>query len=164
MKNIVWSGPAFLLLIGAIYAVEVPSMKEGLWSIHTVTISSPSGQKTEMNRSICRSHAYDEAAQKKAKALEASCKMNVLNGSGSKYISESECTVGGTTIHTKRTTTLTGDAESRSEETATYSPAMEGRTGATMTMEQKYVGACPAGMAPGEMMDADGKIIRRGRR
>ncbi len=164
MKNIASPSTAFLLLIGAIYAVDVPSMKEGLWSIHTVTISSPSGEKTESNRSICRSHAYDEAAQKKAKAAEASCKISVLNGSGSKYISESECTVGGTTIRTKRTTTLTGDTESRSEETAAYNPAMGASTGTTMTMEQKYVGACPAGMAAGEMMDADGKIIHRGRR
>ncbi len=153
-----------MLLIGAIYAVHVPSMKEGLWSIHTVTISSPGDKKTEGNRSICRSHIYDEAAQRKAKAAEASCKVSVLNGSGSKYTSESECTVGGTTVRTKRTSTFTGDSAARSEETATYSPAMEGSTSSTMIMEQKYMGACPAGMEPGDTMNVDGKVIHRVKR
>jgi len=32
-----------------------------------------------------------------------------------------------------------------------------------MIMEQKYEGACPAGMEPGDMTGADGRVIHRAR-
>jgi hypothetical protein len=57
--------------------------------------------------------------------------------------------------------TASGDNGTHSESTTTYNPAFGGISSTTMIMDQNYVGPCPAGMEPGDMMDANGKIIRR---
>lgn len=157
-----FSAAAFLT-IGIVCAQDAPLVKEGLWSIHTVTIDEPGAKKVEGTRSICRSHAYDESVRARAKAQAAKCKTNVENRSGSKIETETDCVVAGSEIHSKGTATLSGDTASHSETHITYTPAMYGVTASTMIQDQKYVGACPAGMAPGDFMAADGTIQKRGR-
>jgi hypothetical protein len=49
------------------------------------------------------------------------------------------------------------------ESHTTYKPPMRGIEETTMIMDQKYVGACPADMQPGERMDKDGKVIHLGK-
>jgi hypothetical protein len=153
-----------LLTVAAVFAAEEPTFKEGLWSIHTVTTDNPGNKKSETTRSVCRDHAYDAASRVKAKAMMAKiCKTNTLTGSGSKYISESECVQMGSTMHSKGVLTISGDTAAHNEETTTFAPPMNGIAETTMIMDQKYVGACPAGMQPGESMDANGNVIHRRR-
>jgi hypothetical protein len=153
-----------LLAVAAVYAAEEPAFKEGLWSIHTVTTDNPGNKKSETTRSVCRDHAYDAASRAKRKALMAKiCKTDTLTGSGSKYISESECLQMGSTMHSIGVLTISGDTAAHNEETTTFVPPMNGISETTMIMDQKYVGACPAGMQPGESMDADGNVIHRRR-
>jgi hypothetical protein len=147
----------------ALRAADPPSLKEGLWSIHTVSTNQPGDKKTEGTRSICRNHEYDERVRAQAKAQAMTCKIHADNDSGSKYESESECVVRATTIHTKGITTASGANATHTESSTTYTPAFYGISATTMIMDQKYVGACPAGMAPGDMMEADGKVIHRGK-
>jgi hypothetical protein len=77
---------------------------------------------------------------------------------GGKYSSASHCVVGGTVIESRGTATYQGDTSAHSETHATYSPAMDGVSETTMVMDQKYVGSCPAGVQPGDMTSADGRI------
>jgi hypothetical protein len=53
---------------------------------------------------------------------------------------------------------MTGNTASHSEGHTTYDPPVRGMSESTMIMDQKYVGACPAGVEPGDMIGADGKI------
>jgi hypothetical protein len=153
-----------LLAVAAVYAADEPAVKEGLWSVHRVTTDNPGNKKSVSNRSICRDHAYDAAVRARASAMMAkTCKINTFSGSGSKYTSESECVQMGSTMHTKGTMTLDGTTVTHTEETTTFTPPMEGVAETTMITDQKYVGACPAGMQPGDTMDADGKISHRRR-
>ena len=147
----------------AIWAADPPPLKEGLWSIYTVTTDQPGNKKTEGTRSICRNHAYDERIRAQAKAQAAACKIHTDNDSGQKYESESECVTQGITIHTKGTAIASGDNAAHSETTTAYNPAFGGISSTTMIMDQKYVGACPAGMEPGDMMEADGRVVHRGK-
>jgi hypothetical protein len=156
--------PLAFLYIGRLHAADPPSLKEGLWSIRTVSTEQPGNKKTEGTRSICRNHAYDERVRAQAKAQAATtCKTHIENYAGSKYESESECAVQGMTIHTKGTTTASGENTTHTESSTTYTPAFNGISASTMIMDQKYVGACPAGMAPGDIMGLDGRVIHRGR-
>jgi hypothetical protein len=159
MKIILCS--ALLFAAEGAYAADPPAMKEGLWSIHTVSTDQPGNKKTEGTRSICRNHAYDErvramAAQKSA----TTCKTISENSSSGTITTETQCSVGGSVLRTKGIVTFSGDT-AHSETHSTYTPAMYGVSETTMVMDQKYVGACPAGMEPGDMMDANGKISRR---
>jgi hypothetical protein len=54
---------------------------------------------------------------------------------------------------------MSGDTAAHSETRATYTPPMYGLTETTMVMDQKYVGACPAGVGPGDTIEAGGKVI-----
>jgi Protein of unknown function (DUF3617) len=154
MKRILCS----VLLLTAAYAADPPAMKEGLWSIHTVSTDQPGNKKTEGTVSLCRNHAYDErvramAAQQSAKR----CKTINESTTGGTITTENECTVGSSVLKTKAVATLNGDT-AHSESHTTYAPAMYGTSESTMIMDQKYLGACPAGVEPGDRIGADGKI------
>ena len=45
----------------------------------------------------------------------------------------------------------------------TYSPAYKGKTDETVIQDQNYVGACPAGMQPGDRITVEGKLQRYGK-
>jgi hypothetical protein len=149
--------PSALFVASVVFAVDPPTLKEGLWSIHTQTTENPGNKVTEGTKTLCRSHAYDDHARQIAKEAAAKCKTSD-QVSGSKVISESECTVGATVLHTKGTVTLTGDTASHGETHTTYNPAFYGSTESTMIMDQKYLGPCPANLQPGDMVSQDGRV------
>jgi hypothetical protein len=143
---------------GGVYAADPPVMKEGLWSIHTVSTDQPGDKKTEGTQKLCRSHAYDErvramAAQQSAKT----CKTISENTAGGTMTTENQCTVGGSVLKTKAVVTFNGDS-AHSETHTSYTPAMYGMSETTMVMDQKYLGPCPAGVQPGDRIGPDGKV------
>lgn len=145
---------ALWLPILAVSAADQPLMKEGLWSIHMVTTDQPGGRKTEGSRSLCRSHAYDEHAR----SLKApNCKTISETSSAGTIKTETECKVGGSVLRTKGVVTYTETA-AHSENHTTYTPPINGLSESTMIMDQKYVGACPAGTGPGDSIGADGRV------
>lgn len=74
---------------------------------------------------------------------------------------EAQCTISGTVAHIKRTVTFSGDSAAHSEVTNSYPPALRGINSMTVVMDQKYIGACPAGMNPGDFRNSDGTITKR---
>ena len=155
-KVLFFSAAALLLPIRTVHSADPPELREGLWSVHTQTIDNPGNKKSESSSTICRSHAYDEHVRSLAKDRKG-C---TANGSfeGGKQTMESHCVVAGTTIDTKGTSVFQGDTSARSETRTTYSPAFGGVSDSTMTMDQKYMGSCPAGVQPGDLTSADGKV------
>jgi hypothetical protein len=143
----------------SLFAADPPAMKEGLWSIHTISIDNPGNKKSEGTRSICRNHAYDaRIRQQTEQKQKQTCKSNSEASSGNTFTAESECSVQNSIIKSKGVTTFNGDSSIHSETHGTYTPALFGVAETTIIMDQKYVGACPAGMQPGDFMSADGKI------
>jgi hypothetical protein len=158
MINAKWLAPWMALcFLGAVPADNPPPMKEGLWEIHTRTVDIPSKQTTERVEKLCRSHAYDDYTHAAAQKRESNCKTVSKSTTSSVTTTETDCTVGSTTIRTKGILTMTGDTAARTEGTATYTPPIGGKTGMTLVSEQKYVGPCPADMQPGDAIDPDGK-------
>lgn len=143
----------------ALYAADPPPVKEGLWSIHTVSTNNPGNQKSEGTRSICRTHAYDTRIRQQAEIQQKqSCKIVNRSSSGNTFTEETECTVQGSTIKGKTVTTFSGDSSVHSETHSANTPALYGVADSTIIIDQKYVGPCPAGMEPGDYMSSDGKI------
>lgn len=140
-------------------AADAPSLKEGFWSIHSVSTEQPSGKKREVTRSICRSRAYDDYVRERAKKIPPTCKIVTDSTSGGTTVMETECTVQETTVHGKTTTTITSETAVHSETHTTYTPPLAGMTEMTMVMDQTYTGACPEGVEPGDMIGPDGKKV-----
>jgi hypothetical protein len=159
MKIVSCIASALFIVIVALYAADPPALKEGLWTIHTQTVDQPGDKKTEGTRSICRNHAYDDRVRALAKSQN--CKTISENASGAAATSETECSAGGSVIRSKGTTTFTGDTATHSETHSSYTPAFNGVSETTMIMDQRYVGSCPAGMEPGDMMTSDGRVVHR---
>jgi len=158
MMRILFANAASLLIF-AFYAADPPVVKEGLWSIHTTSIDNPGNKKSEGTRSICRNHDYDvrirQLSEKRQKQI---CKTFTESLAGNTLTVESECNVQGSVMKGKTVTTFSGDSSIHAETHATYTPAVFGTAAMTMIQDQKYAGACPAGMEPGDFMDASGKI------
>jgi hypothetical protein len=162
MKEIILI-PALLSLALPLSAIDnPPPMKEGLWSITTQTISNPAGTKIEGSYSLCRNHAYDDKIHARTKAMKG-CTVVKETLEGGKYTLVSHCEVPNMVYDTNAVATIDGDTSSHMESHTTYKPPMRGIEETTMIMDQKYVGACPADMQPGERMDKDGKVIHLGK-
>ena len=147
---------AFLTLIATARA-DAPSLKEGFWSVHQVTIDNPGNKVTDAHYSICRNHAYDHHIESAAK--NPACTFTTDTMQGDKHITAGTCKIRDTTITTKSTSTYLGDTAVHVENDSTYAPAFIGHTHETMVIDFKYVGACPAGIQPGDRVASDGSVL-----
>jgi hypothetical protein len=125
-------------------AGDYPNIKQGLWSTTTVIAGSkqPSGtmcNSTEVMQSVIDAH----------KKSDAPCKIISLSHNGSVYTEQTECNFGGKVKKSTSVTTFTGD-------TLVHTELHEADGTVTLTSDSKYVGACPAGMVPGDFVGADG--------
>jgi hypothetical protein len=140
---------AVAMTIGAAHAVDHLQMKEGLWRIRAQTIGNPGNKKSEGTVTLCRDHAFDSNAEARAREIKG-CNPMTENFANGKYSSEMNCKVGNITIASKEVATFSADTSVHSETHVTYTPALAGTTDETMIQDQTYLGACPAGMRPGD--------------
>jgi Protein of unknown function (DUF3617) len=154
---LVLAATALLLLIGTAYAADLPELKEGLWSVHKQTTTNPENSKSDTTSTICRNHAYDQHVRSLMKSMKG-CSVVSESLQGGTYVLETRCEITGTMVDSKGTVTSQGDNATHSETHATYTPAMAGISEMTIIMDQKYVGSCPAGVQPGDITQADGRV------
>jgi hypothetical protein len=148
---------ACLLLAAVAHAdfPDMPLMKEGLWKIRMVD-SAPGQKPTDNTYTLCRDHAYDQKARDLARKFLTACTTNSSSNFGSKRTVVMTCKVAGSTVTSKSTLTFSGDTQFHTETTSTFTPALYGQTQDTMMQDQTFLGACPAGMHPGDRKLADG--------
>ncbi len=159
MKKLLFCVRATVLLsFASAHAADLPDVKEGLWSNQTQTIDNPGNKRGGGTLTICRSHAYDQYVKNLAAKMPG-CQKLSENLRGHTLTTALRCTVANTVIDTKETATFQGDTAIHAETHATYTPPLYGVSDSTMTMDQKYLGSCPADMQPGDMKRADGKIV-----
>jgi len=159
MKRISFLSAPIILLIGIAIAADAPPLKEGFWSLHSVSTDQPSGKKRELTRSICRNHAYDDHVREMAKKIPATCKTISETSSGGTTTTETECTVQDTVVHSKTAVTTASETAIHMETHTTYTPPLGGMSESTTVMDQTYTGACPDGVEPGDMLTPDGKKV-----
>ena len=160
MKKILISIAAALVLpVGTVNALPTPDLQEGLWSIHTQSVTNLGYKTDDSTYSLCRNHAYDKEAESIVKNMKG-CTTVSESSVGGTFFSEMHCTVGNSVITTKGTGTVS-NTSSHSESHATYVPAMYGMSEVAVIQDQKYVGSCPAGMKPGDTMKPNGTMVHR---
>jgi hypothetical protein len=172
MKKMLCSMTAALLLpAGMVWAVNLPEMQEGLWSMRTQEVNNPGNKREDTTAfSFCRNHAYDKEAEVLAKGIKG-CTIVSENFAGGKYSTEMRCViekavVAGKVLFEKTVVVTKGTATQSStaahiETHTTYAPAMFGVSDKMSIMDQTYVGSCPSGMRPGDALKPDGTIVHR---
>lgn len=153
-KRLLVSIAALLLPMLAARAVDLPEVREGLWEAHMQTIDKATNKKDENGFKICRSNATEKKAYDAMKAMKQ-CSYEIQNLGGGKYASTSRCTVGGSVIESNSTFQVTSTT-SHSETHTTYTPALYGKSDELTVQDQKYLGDCPAGTKPGQIIKAGG--------
>jgi hypothetical protein len=147
-----------LLASAAANATDPPQVKEGLWSIRSQSITNPGNKASDHTATICRNHAFDQKVRQAQKSMPG-CKTVSENLQGNEYSVHTQCTVRGSQIDSLTTVVFTGDSAAHSENHATYKPDLDGVAEMTLTQDQKFIGACPAGVQPGDITRPDGTVI-----
>jgi hypothetical protein len=146
---------------GIAYADEpqLPPLKEGLWESRTQQVSQNNKFQTVMK--LCRSHDFDKSMKASAKSTgENLRKLNQCTDVTSKisansYLSELHCAKDGSV--SKTTVTYQGDTSYHME-----LHRKDSKSESVTTIDDRYVGSCPADMKPGDAVMADGKKMSLG--
>jgi hypothetical protein len=83
--------------------------------------------------------------------MEGTCSKNVLRRDGSRWVSESVCRMGKSTITSRGVVTGDFDRELRMVIDSEYAPPLMGMSKDQTTITQRHAGACPAGWKPGDV-------------
>jgi hypothetical protein len=157
--------PAFLVAVLSVSigiagadGIKLPPTKEGLWETHSTQTQQG---KTVSDRSVkmCQSKELTKSMQSNGEELRKrnECTSSVTQSSTNTYVEESRCAKGPNAGSvTKVVYTYQGDTASHTEMHMNV-----GKSETVMIMDAKYLGSCPAGMKPGDLI-MDGKIISGG--
>ena len=157
MKIQLLSTCAMVLVSSGIAAADepqLPPLKEGLWESHTQMIIQ--NTKHESVLKLCRTHQIDKSVKDQTKAMGENlrktrqCTDVVTQQSANSYSSESHCAKDGSV--TKITVTFQGDTSYHME-----MHRKDNQSETQTTIDDKYVGSCPADMKPGDAVMGDGK-------
>ncbi len=138
--------PALLsgsLMISSAFALDLPDMKAGLWS-NTVQMGTNPARSGQM----CTNNDITKQLDAMAKNGNRPCKAINESHTGSVYTIQTQCTFNGQTHTSTSTTTVTGNTAMHTE--------LKADDGLHLVTDSKYLGACPAGMNPGDYVDSGG--------
>ena len=133
-------------MAAAAHAGDYPDIRQGLWS--TTTIMSDA-KRPPQTGTLCNSTAVMQSVIDAQKKSGQPCKIMSLSHSGSVYTQQTECSIAGQVRKSTSVTTFKGD-------TAVHTEIHQADGAVTVTSDSKYLGACPAGMVPGDFVGPDG--------
>ena len=157
--------PTFLVAVLSVWigiagadGIKLPPTKEGLWETHS-TRTQQGKAASDSSVKMCQSKELTKSMQSNGEELRKKneCTSTVTQPSTNTYVEESRCAKGPNAGSvTKVVYTYQGDAASHTEMHMNV-----GKSEIVMIMDAKYLGSCPAGMKPGDLI-MDGKIISGG--
>lgn len=148
---------AIALAPGTAAAQDFPTLKPGQWELTSTT--SQAADKPAKSTYCIDASVQKEMAGFGEGMRKEMCSKSTTKREGNRYISESECMLGNTTMKSRSVMTLTGDSSYRTEAKATYDPPFMGMKESATTIEARYVGACRDGLVPGDLVTATGQKI-----
>jgi hypothetical protein len=140
-------GPiALVAIIGigasAASAADFPKVKEGLWTSTTIRVPG----QASMSSQICLNQDVLGQMIQVAAGATKLCTLLHEEHSGMRFTSQMQCNFGGKPTKSTSVTVFEGDSAFRSD--ISLSGAME----MTVHSQHRYAGACPADMAPGDLL------------
>jgi len=133
---------------------ELPPLKEGLWESHTTMVIQ--NTKHDSVLKLCRNHQFDKFMKDQTKSTGENlrkarqCTDTTTQLAAGSYSSESHCAKDGSV--TKTTATFQGGTSYHME-----MHRKDNQSETVTTIDDKYMGSCPADMKPGDTIMADGK-------
>jgi hypothetical protein len=133
-----------------------PPLKDGLWEAHSVRTAAG---KTASDTSVkmCQSKQLTQQSEALSKELRQrnQCTSVITQRTGDTVVEESRCAKG------PNAGSVTKVIYSHLSDTATHMEmhTQIGGAESVTVMDMKYLGSCPAGMKPGDIIMPDGKMI-----
>jgi hypothetical protein len=144
------------IAVAAADEIKPPPTKEGLWETHG-THTQEGKTVPDQSVKMCQSTGTTKAMQAQGEEMRKrnECTSHVTRSSPDTYVEESSCARGPNAGSvTKVIYTNEGDTASHTEMHMNV-----GKAETVVIIDAKYLGSCPAGMKPGDLMMEDGKII-----
>lgn len=150
----------FALLIASAlpaFAQDYPKLKPGLWEMERAAEGQPPqpGKTTMCLDDTVQREMFDMSAG----AMKGMCSKHDFKLSGNRGTGDFVCNMGGSTMHSKSTMTLSGDTGYRTEIDTTYDPPFMGHAHAKTVITAHNVGPCKPGQRPGDMTLPGGQTI-----
>ncbi|MDE2379169.1 DUF3617 family protein [Bradyrhizobium sp.] len=153
--SVVLGGVSLMLAIAAAsgaQALDLPVRKAGLWELKMVRAGSP---MPEMTMQHCTDETVDKEMNSNVSPMAKQiCSKQDIQKTATGYVSDSVCSVAGTT--TTSHAEITGDFNSAYtvKSTAHIQGGPAGAAGhdGTTTIEAKWLGACKADQKPGDIV------------
>ena len=138
------------LSCGAAAGAEMPRLKAGLWGMSTL---QPQAQdKPAQAMKFCADDATQKEMMEFSQGMQRQlCSRYDVRNEGGRFITESQCKFGATIATSRSVSTFSGDSAYRTEVRVAYDPPHAGQKETVLSLEGKYLGACPAGMMPGDI-------------
>lgn len=152
-----WAASALAPTIGLALAAapvrakdELPARQPGLWATQMQMAGMPAGMG---NSQHCVDAATDAAMQNQALAGdgEMRCVHKVSQRSAGLVVMQADCSGAEGKAH--MTARISGDMQRsyQVDNHVTFTPPRNGMREANMVIQARHMGACPAGMKPGEV-------------
>ena len=141
-------------LPASVLASDLPPIAPGYWKV-----TSTSADSTESVKHCIDKNTMEKMLTSSQKMLGGSCSDLSVTSSGGTYTSKIACTMMGSAVSVN--SVLKGDfsKDYTSTTTTSFNPPLMGQGGSTSTEHAVRIGDCPAGMVPGDVELADGKVI-----
>ena len=146
-----------MLLLPIASAQDYPKLKPGLWEMKRSS-SRPGGNGQTLRMCL------DESLQREmydmgVGTMKGMCSKHDFKLSGGHGTGEFVCSVNGSTWHSRSNMTIDGDVGYRTEVDTTFDPPVNGQSQAHSVMEARYIGPCPAGQQPGDVLLPNGQTV-----
>lgn len=149
---------AALLAAPALAASDFPTLKSGQWEMTTTSSNAPANPRKTV---VCLDASTQKSLLDMSQGLQKEmCKKMDMRRDGTRYVTESECRIGESTIRSRGVMTMISDTAYRTEATATFDPPLAKDIRESKTVvDGKFVGACRDGLQPGDMLLPNGQKI-----
>ncbi len=149
MKAIAW-WVALALVSTVAHGDTPPQRKAGLWELVSTT---PDSKRPPRTQRICLDRETDALLNKMGVMVgKQVCSKNDVRVSGNRVTTLSVCDFGGSQLTSEGVITYLGDSSFRNEVHGHFAPAMAGVSETHTVQQGKWLGACPAGMKPGDLV------------
>jgi hypothetical protein len=154
---------ALLGVAGTVAAVDLPAnmpkRKPGLWEMQT----SGMGGHAQSTK-LCLDADTDRDMYKMGAQMSGQmCSKFNINVQGNSVVADAVCNIqapsGAMNITSHSETRFEGDTAYHTDTQIKYDPAMMGHSEMTVTSTGRWVGQCPAGQKPGDMVMPNGTTM-----
>ncbi len=142
--------------VPAALADSLPSRKPGLWEVTVSTDTQDSSRPMKMTQ--CTDEATDAKLMQTGNDIQgqAACSKNEVSKTSTGYRISSVCKLAGSTVSSEGTFAGNFSSEYAGDITTSFEPPVFGHKTSATTIRAKWLGACPSGMQPGDMLLPNG--------